>query len=163
MAFTSYMTIEGTKRGNVEGDSDQAPFEKWIRVDAHSSTIAAPRDANSGYSTGRRQHKPFVVTCPVDRATPQMTEMMCQNEVIKEMHLQVLRTNAEGTTEVWYEVWLRDANISNVRKESLNTQYPENERIPFRVTYEITYQEIEEKYVDGGIGYIDRWKDMNVA
>jgi type VI secretion system secreted protein Hcp len=43
-------------------------------------TIISPRDSASGLPTGKRQHKPFVLTKSIDKASPLLLAAMIQGE-----------------------------------------------------------------------------------
>ena len=70
--------------------------EHEIKVTGIDHEVISPRDAASGLPTGKRQHKPFSITKPIDRATPLLYRALLDNENIGEWILQVHRTVKKG-------------------------------------------------------------------
>ena len=56
--------------GKVEALSISGSCEQAAAPAAGSAAVTSPRDAASGLPTGKRQHKPFVITKSVDKASP---------------------------------------------------------------------------------------------
>lgn len=50
--------------------------EETMEVYGFSHEVVSPRDAASGLPTGKRQHKPFSVTKPADKATGMLLSTM---------------------------------------------------------------------------------------
>jgi len=51
-------------------------------VIAVNHEIISPRDVVSGQATGKRQHKPFVITKELDKSTPLLFSALVNNENI---------------------------------------------------------------------------------
>lgn len=65
-----YMKFDG-----VDGDATRKTSAKQVEILSVTGLGETPtRDAASGQSTGKRQHKPFTITKPVDKATPQLAK-----------------------------------------------------------------------------------------
>ena len=62
MALTAYLRVVGTRQGEIKGSVTQKGREGRIAVIAVSHELLSPRDAATGQATGKRQHKPFVIT-----------------------------------------------------------------------------------------------------
>ena len=73
MALNAYLTLKGQKQGDIKGSTTQKGREGTIMVIAQSHEIVSPRDAASGLPTGKRQHKPMVITKEVDKSSPSST------------------------------------------------------------------------------------------
>ena len=54
--------------------------EVSVDVLALTHEIISPRDAASGLPTGKRQHKPFTITKPVDKSSPLLFESLVKGE-----------------------------------------------------------------------------------
>lgn len=106
MALNAYLTVKGQKQGNIKGSVTQKGREGTILVHAASHEIVSPRDAASGLPTGKRMHKPFVVTKEVDRATPLLYQAMVSNEQLPEWTLRFARPTAQGVEHQHYTVKL---------------------------------------------------------
>jgi type VI secretion system secreted protein Hcp len=94
----------------IPGESTDSNHKDWIIIDSMSvdKDVATPRDAASGMATGKRQHKPFVVTKPVDKASPQLAKMCAAGTVLKEVEV--------GGPGVRYK--LKDVIISSIQPSS---------------------------------------------
>ena len=68
MALNAYLTLTGETQGDIKGSVTQAGREDSIMVIATQHEIVSPRDAASGLPTGKRQHKPFVITKEIDKS-----------------------------------------------------------------------------------------------
>src|SRR6266545_4993 len=110
-------------------------------VIAVSHEIVSPRDAASGLPTGKRQHKPFVITKELDKSTPLLYNALVTNENLTSVVFSYFRGGTAFMT-----VKLTNASISDVK------QVGKYEEIAF------TYQKIEWTWVDGGITAMDDWE-----
>lgn len=87
------------KLGDIKGESTDSKHKDWIIIESMSSPISAaelrdsankqvaPRDAASGMATGKRQHKPFVVTKLVDKASPKLAEYSAKGTVLPNVEI----------------------------------------------------------------------------
>jgi type VI secretion system secreted protein Hcp len=109
-AIDGTITINGAKHG---------PFSQSPMVlIGLSHEIVSPRDPASGLPTGKRQHKPIVITKQMDSATPLFLDALLTNETLTSVLIGLSRggqplgtiklTNASlasydlhGTTETW--------------------------------------------------------------
>ena len=62
------LTLRGASQGDIKGGATQKGREGSLRVLAVSHTLTSPRDPASGLPTGKRQHRPIVLTVELDRA-----------------------------------------------------------------------------------------------
>jgi type VI secretion system secreted protein Hcp len=158
MALNAYLTTEGEKQGKIKGSVTQKGREDSIMVIAVKHEVESPRDAASGLPTGKRQHKPFVITKELDKSSPLLMNALCNNENLKAWELQFWQPSATGVEKQHYTVKLTNANIAFIRlimlnnKDPLLTRYAEYEEVAF------TYQKIEWIWVDGGITALDDWE-----
>ena len=70
MGTGAFLKCVGQQQGAFEGPVTTKGYEKSVEVDVSAHAIVSPRDAASGLPTGKRQHKPFTITKPVDKTTP---------------------------------------------------------------------------------------------
>ncbi|MBW2526967.1 MAG: Hcp family type VI secretion system effector [Deltaproteobacteria bacterium] len=158
MALNSYLKLKGETQGDINGSVTQAGREDSIMVIGTSHEVVSPRDAASGLPTGKRQHKPFVITKEVDKATPLLFYSLTNNENIPEWELQYWQPSASGQEVQFYTVKLYNASIAGIRQEMLNNKYPENMQHKEREHVSFCYQKIEWTWVDGGISAEDDWE-----
>jgi type VI secretion system secreted protein Hcp len=161
MALNAYLKLKGQKTGDIKGSVTAKGRENSIQVDAVDHLIVSPRDAASGLATGKRQHQPIVITKPVDRSSPLLYNVLVTNEIITQFRLDFFRTDLKGLESLVYSIELTNASIASVKLEMLNTEYPENAKIPEREKVAFTYQKITWTWQDGGIVAQDDWSSSS--
>ena len=112
-----YMRLSIDDVGDVKGDASAAGREGLIETYGWSHEIKSPRDAASGLPTGKRQHKPFFVTKPVDKATPLLQRAFKEKLTITSLILELPDPSAAASEEQYYTIQLVNANISSIRQE----------------------------------------------
>lgn len=161
MALNAYLTLTGETQGQIKGSVTQAGREDSIMVVGFSHEIDSPRDAASGLPTGKRQHRPLLITKEIDKATPLLMSALAQNENITELKIKFWRPSASGKEEQYFTVELTNASISNISQEMLNNKYPENMQHREREHVAFCYQKIIWTFEDGGITAEDDWELPN--
>ena len=128
-------------------------------VIASSHEIISPRDAASGMATGKRLHKPFVITKELDKASPLLYSALTKNETFPEVELQFYRATpgATGMEAVFYTVKLTNASISTIRFVQPNTQQTETRQLAEYEEISFTYQRIEWTINQGNVTAVDDW------
>lgn len=114
-----------------------------IDVSSFTESVVSPRDAASGQASGKRQHKPFVVTKEIDAASPLLFKACTTNETLPEV---VLNLYAPGGSTPKTTVKLTNASCSALEHDG------QQETISF------TFQKIEWTWIDGGITAEDDWE-----
>jgi type VI secretion system secreted protein Hcp len=162
MALNAYLKLNGQKQGDIKGSVTQKGREDSIMVIATSHEVVSPRDAASGLPTGKRQHKPFVITKEVDKSTPLLYWALTNNENIPKWKLQYWQPSASGQEQQHYTIELLNASIAGIRHEMLNNKYPENMKHKEREHISFCYQKITWTWMDGGITAEDDWESPEV-
>ncbi len=163
MALDAYLTMTGDVQGRIEGSVLLKGREKTIAVYGWTHEVVSPRDAASGMSTGKRQHRPLIITKPVDRATPLLFNILTNNENISRWRLDCWQPSvsgrgaASGREVQFYTVELVNASIAEIRTEQLNNKYPENVNHELREHVAFTYQRITWTWHDGSVTAEDDW------
>lgn len=163
MALNAYMRLTGDIQGEIKGSVTQAGREDSIMVFGCSHEIESPRDIASGRATGKRQHKPLVITKEIDRSTPLLMNALTNNENISELELQFWEPSRSGKEVQYYTIQLVNANITSIRQEMLDNRYPDNMRIAVTEHVSFVYQKIIKTYVDGGISAEDDWGSHSIT
>src|SRR5205814_6325057 len=88
MALNAYLKLKGQKQGEIKGSVTQKGREDKIMVIAVSHEIVSPRDPASGLPTGKRMHKPFVITKELDKSSPLLYSVLTNNENIPTWQLE---------------------------------------------------------------------------
>ena len=146
MALNAYLKLKGQKSGEIKGSVTQKGREGKIMVIAVSHSIISPRDAASGLPTGKRMHKPFVITKELDKSSPLLMNVLVNNENV---------TDAE---KQHYTVKLTNANIASIDFRMANNKHPELMKFAEYEEIAFTYQKIEWTWTDGGITAEDDWE-----
>ncbi len=163
MALNAYLRIEGQKQGKINGSVTQKGRENSIMVIAVSHEVVSPRDPASGLPTGKRMHKPFVITKELDKSSPLLYNALVNNENLKTWSLQFwtpqIKAISGGGTEVQhYKVELVNANIASINFRMLNNKNPELMKYAEFEEIAFTYQKITWTWTDGGITADDDWE-----
>jgi type VI secretion system secreted protein Hcp len=163
MALNAYLKLKGQKQGPIEGSVTQQGREKSIMVIAVSHDIISPRDAASGLPTGKRQHKPFVITKLLDKASPKLYQAIVRNENIPEWELQFWTPQLKAASGVGaevqhYTVKLINANIASISFRMPNNKHPDLMTFAEYEEVAFTYQKIVWTWKDGGIEADDDWE-----
>jgi type VI secretion system secreted protein Hcp len=159
MALDAYMTLKGRISGDIKGSVTTPGHEGAIRVVAVQHEITSPRDAQSGLPTGKRQHKPFVVTKELDKSSPILYKVLATNESISSLVVKFMASaGPSGTTINDYTVTLTNASIADISfvmpstVDATVSKSPELDRVSF------TYQKIEWTWTEGNISASDDWE-----
>lgn len=158
MALTGYLTLTGTKHGPIIGSVTQKGREGSIEVVSLFHEIVAPRDPASGRPTGKRMHKPFSITKPLDRSSPLLHDVLTNNENLTEVTLRLFRPHATGVERHAFTVRLVNATISSIQFRLLNTRHQRHARMPELEEVSFAYQRIEWTWMDGNITADDDWE-----
>lgn len=156
-ALNAYMRITSSRLGLIQGSVTQAGREGSILVHQANHDITVSVDAATGLPTGKRQHKPFTVTKPVDRSSPVLFSVLTAGEVLPTVEIKFWRPSPGGVEQQYYTIKLTNARIVGVKtiqpdtRDPTKTQYTEYEEISF------VYQKIEWTWTDGSITHEDSW------
>ena len=126
MALNAYLKMKGETQGKIKGSVTQKGREGSFIVIAVDHEVISPTDEASGLPTGKRQHRPLTITKEVDISSPQLWNLLCNNENISEWELQFWQPGRSGREQQHYTINLIDARIAGIRFEMLNNKYPEN-------------------------------------
>jgi type VI secretion system secreted protein Hcp len=159
MALNAHLRLKGQKQGDIKGAARQKGREGRIAVIAVSHEIVSPRDPASGQATGRRQHKPLVITKELDRSTPLLHAAHVNNEVITGFTLDFFSADqgsaGTGVEVNDYTITLENASIVGIHTVMPNTKDPD---LIKRATYQevsFTYEKITWTWNDGAITATD--------
>lgn len=163
MALNAYLKLKGQKQGIIKGSAVQKGKEGKIIVIAVSHEVTSPRDAASGQATGRRIHKPFVITKEIDKSTPLLYNALISNENITEFTLDFYTDKKIGTAigvgveTQHYSVRLTNAKIADIKFFMLNNKNPEFVKFAEYEEVAFVYEKIEWFWKDGNIAAVDDW------
>jgi type VI secretion system secreted protein Hcp len=163
MALNAYLTLEGNTQGPIKGSVTQKGREDSIMVIAVSHEVVSPRDPASGLPTGKRMHKPFVITKELDKSSPLLYNVLVNNENIKKWQLkfwtpQIKAVSGAGSEVQHYTVDLLNANVASIHFKMLNNKNPDLMKYAEFEEIAFTYQKITWTWNDGGITADDDWE-----
>ncbi|WP_437739416.1 type VI secretion system tube protein TssD [Sorangium sp. So ce302] len=157
MPLSAYLRLVGERQGEIRGSVTQKGREGSILVTEVFHSLVGPRDPVTGRPTGKRMHKPFIVTKDLDRSTPLLLSILSHNESIPRWELQFYRSIAIGVERPVFTVQLTNANISSIQFHMLNVRNPGQSRLPEQEEVAFTYQKVVWTWNDGGVSAEDDW------
>ena len=166
MALNAYLNLKGQKQGDIKGSVTQKGRENKIMVIAVSHEIVSPRDPASGLPTGKRMHKPFVITKELDKSSPLLYNALVNNGNISSWELlfwtpQIKAATGTGQEVQHFTVKLVNANIASIAFRMANNRHPDLMKFAEYEEIAFTYQKIEWTWTDGGIMAMDDWEAPN--
>ena len=151
----AYLKIKGAKLGDIKGGVTLKGREHSIEVTAIEHQVTVPTDVGSGMATGKRQHKPLVITKPVDQSSPLLHTALATNENLSEVTLQFYRMNNKGAEENYYTITLKNARIVGIRHVMHDNTDATKQRLPAQEEISFSYAEITWTWTDGGVTSTD--------
>jgi type VI secretion system secreted protein Hcp len=158
MALNAYLKLKGKTQGDIKGSVTQKGREDTIMVIAVNHEVISPRDAASGLPTGKRMHKPFVITKELDKASPLLYNVLCNNETLTDWEVQFWQPSPTGAEKQHYSIQLTNANIASIHYVMPNNKHPDLMRFNEYEEIAFTYQKIVWTWMDGGITAEDDWE-----
>ena len=167
MALNGYLRLSGQKQGAIKGSVQQKTREDTIMIIAVSHDIISPRDAASGLPTGKRMHKPLVITKEVDKSSPLLYNMLVNNENVPKWELQFFTPQLDskrgtGSEVQHYTIKLENANIASISFRMANNKHPDLMKFELYEEIAFTYEKIIWTWKDGGIEAEDNWQQPMV-
>jgi type VI secretion system secreted protein Hcp len=152
-----YVTAEGTKQGRFKGQSPLARWQNAVPAMGFSYEMSAPRDGARGLAAATRAPNPIVITKLVGAASPQFLAAAANNELLKSVRLEFVRTDANGAEEVFYTITLTGATVSRVRQYIVlpDAGNPAGSGLLEDISF--VFQRIEMSSLDGGTMATDDW------
>jgi type VI secretion system secreted protein Hcp len=126
VALNAYLKLVGQKSGEIQGSVTQKGREGKIMVIAATHDVVTPFDAASGMPTGRRMHKPFVITKELDQASVALHQLQAGNESLREWELQFWTPQMKAAAGVGSEVQYFTITLSGASVTEINMQMPNN-------------------------------------
>src|SRR5689334_10466920 len=168
MALQAYLNLKGQKQGEIKGSVTQKGREGKIAVIAVSHEIISPRDPASGLPTGKRMHKPLVITKELDKSSPLLYNALVNNENIADWECkfwtpQIKAVQGTGTEVQHFTIKLLNANIASIHFKMANNKHPDLMKFAEYEEIAFTYQKITWTWTEGGITAEDDWEAPNAG
>lgn len=113
-ADSVFVSIRGTKQGQFRGEAPQVNVKDKLVGVAFRYELTSPRDAATGMATGKRVHKPVVITKEWGAASPQLFQALVTNEVLQEVVIDFVGVNANGESYLTHRIRLTNATVVNI-------------------------------------------------
>jgi len=109
-----YVSIKGSKQGAFKGDAKEEKLRDKIVGLKFRYEVGSPTDLASGRATGRRQHKPIVITKEWGAASPQLFSALVNNEVLPEVIIDFVGVNIQGEMALTHTIRLVNARVIDI-------------------------------------------------
>jgi type VI secretion system secreted protein Hcp len=156
MPIPCSMSIIGESQGAIDGSGEVGEREGTILVQAVDHCVEIPTDSR-GMSSGRRVHRPLVITKEIDKSSPMLYQALCTGERLLEVKLDWFRIDETGTEELYYSVQLKNALISKVKPWMPNAMDASMSGFRHMEDVSIIYEKIIWTWELDGIEYEDEW------
>jgi type VI secretion system secreted protein Hcp len=122
------LTVDGVR---VEGEPAAPPQGRESDIEClfFESGVAIALAAGSTAATGRRKHSAIVIRKRIDKSTPLLANALIGNESVTAV-FRLFRTDAQGQSEHFYTVEIREARIASVKQVSPETSNPATSDLP---------------------------------
>jgi len=158
MPLPFYMSITGSTQGNItQRVGEQEGHEDEVLCQAVEHVVQVPADAESGMPTGKRVHRPMIITKNVDRSSPLLYSAMVNNERLTRVTIKHYRIVPSGTLQNHFTVKLENAAINFIKASAPNYLDPAKEQFTYTEEVHFVYQTIIWVWEDGGIECQDEW------
>jgi type VI secretion system secreted protein Hcp len=109
-----------------------------------SHEVVSPRDPASGLATGKRMHKPIMLTKEMDKSSPLLMKALVTNQTLPAVQIGLKKGGQTVAT-----IKLTNAQVSSYVTHGLIE------------TWSFTYQKIQWTWLDGGVTAQDDWESPN--
>ncbi len=163
-ADSYYLRVAGTKQKAFTGGVMPKGHEGTLRALTFDHSIISPRDPQSGLPTGKRMHKPFVITKTLDASTPMFFNSLVNNETLSTVEFEIWQAGGAATMGAMggiekkvATIKLTNASIANIETKEMDGATPTAAgKTVMQISF--TYQKIEWTWVDGGVTAMDDWE-----
>jgi type VI secretion system secreted protein Hcp len=160
MAVKFYATVIGARQGTFKSEGTQGGLGKGkIPGVDFAYGVEAPHDAATGAATGKRQHRPVVLTKEWGASSPQFYQAAFTNEVLTSITFEFIVVGAAGKESIDHTIKLTNATISAV-EQSLQNGQAGGPVVDSRDLQSISFyfQKIDIASLSGGTEAMDDWQ-----
>jgi type VI secretion system secreted protein Hcp len=153
-----FLNIEGADRP-ITGHSRIYEMNQAMKVITPGNVdyaIESPRDIATGHATGKRQHKPIVITIEANPFARHFFQKV-QNRVLPTLHLNFLRTNARGVLHPFFTITLTDVLTRQEMKPPLQRSRQPRSKTQELLRIEFSFHSIEISFKSGKKSSTDDW------
>jgi type VI secretion system secreted protein Hcp len=148
--ITLYVKVVGKKQGTFKGDglTSKAHLDQML-ASAFDYGLVSPRDPATGQASGKRQHKPVVITKEWGPSMPQFLQAAATNEQLTKVTMEFWDTDNRGAQRLHFVVTLTNASVSEVSQRLANDVLTED--------LSFTFQKITVEDRIGKTTFMDDW------
>lgn len=129
---TLFVKVVGKKQGTFKPDVTAKGHADMMLASAFDYGLVSPRDPATGQGTGRRQHRPVVITKEWGPSMPQFLQAAATSEILTKVTMEFWDTDKTGAQRLHFVVTLTDAGVSEVRQRLANDLLTEDLSFTFR-------------------------------
>lgn len=130
---TLYVKVVGKRQGTFKGDGLRAKgHESQMLASTFDYGLVSPRDIATGQASGKRQHKPVVITKEWGPSMPQFLTAAATNEQLTTVTMEFWDSDTRGVQRLHFLVTLTDASVSEVKQRLANDLLTEDLSFTFR-------------------------------
>jgi type VI secretion system secreted protein Hcp len=152
-----YLSLEGEQQGKISGSCSVQGHEGKILVQAVDHLVEMPRNPQTGFPSGKRQHLGLTITKEIDESSPKLQQALCAGETMKNVELEFYRITPKGTEEKYYTIKLQEAVLVRTRTWVPNCLETENRPLTHMEDVGFSYEKIVWTWVPKGIEAEDSW------
>jgi type VI secretion system secreted protein Hcp len=148
--ITLYVKVVGKKQGTFKGDglTSKAHLDQML-ASAFDYGLVSPRDPATGQASGKRQHRPVVITKEWGPSMPQFLQAAATNEQLTKVTMEFWDNDNKGVQRLHFVVTLTNASLSEVRQRLANDLLTED--------LSFTFQKITVEDRIGKTIFMDDW------
>lgn len=159
MPLPLHLTIIAEQQGEIEGSCEWDDREGSILVQGFEHVVELPQDSR-GIASGRRVHRPIVITKEIDKSTPMLYQALCTGELLTEMELKWYRIDGSGEEELYYAMRMYNGIVTKIHPRVENVLIKENAQLKHMEDVYIAYEKIIWTWEPDGIEYEDAWSGI---
>jgi type VI secretion system secreted protein Hcp len=159
MPLPGHLTLTGEEQGAIEGSCEWEGREDTILVQAFDHVVELPTD-DRGIASGRRVHRPIVITKEIDRSTPMLYQALCTGELLTDMELEWYRIDGTGDEELYYTMSMFNGIITKIRPWVPNVLDQNNSHLKHMEDVHISYEKIIWTWEPDGVEFEDAWSGV---
>jgi type VI secretion system secreted protein Hcp len=160
MAYEAYVTVEATKQGKFKGESIRDKHKDKVAMIDFSYEVISPRDLATGQPSGKRQHKPIVVTKEAGASSPLALAACCSNEILKSVLFEFFKSGKDGKEYCYQTIKLTNATLCSFKQytgQAGGAKHEEGYDTHELEEWQFTFQKIEITNNDGKTSAFDDW------
>jgi type VI secretion system secreted protein Hcp len=160
MPIPGHLRITGEEQGAIEGSCEWEGREDTILVQAFDHVVELPTD-DRGIASGRRVHRPIVITKEIDRSSPMLYQALCTGELLTDMELEWYRIDGTGDEELYYTMSMFNGLITKIHPWVPNVLDQKNAHLKHMEDVHISYEKVIWTWEPDGIEFEDAWSGVD--